>query len=501
MISKIFKPINILRIAGYIMFMAMALNTSAVSGLVFYISGNDKKPVYVVGKFDTSSVEREVSMKKKPVVAIQYKVKEKSQNLAKLVQTEKKHQEKSGALSKEVSEIKPFENVSIAKNLKTVVVKKIAEKVSKKNVKTLPSALDYIKAIKNKKWSYASVIDRYIVRYDKDTYIVLTLRPWLQKKLENIFRKYSSRLSAGIIQDPSTGAILAMTSARKGRTIPVLSKKYKDSNWALRATFPIASIFKIITASAGLETKKINVNSKIRAWRKSYLKVWQAFARSHNGVFETIGGMVGRTKILKYAKAFGFNKKFFFDLNVGKAVAKFPKNRTRFKQSCAGLNRFFMLSPMHVASIISTVVNGGKTMKPYLVDYVVRHGEIVFMRKPFQIARPIKKSTAANIYKMMHKTTTYGTAKRGFGGYRRCPNLAKMCGGKTGTLTGDSPKYLFTWFGGYMKVTGRDLTVVTLMGQKNHSQTKASSVAGQIAYELYMKKSYNDDDDEIVALK
>ena len=63
-----------------------------------------------------------------------------------------------------------------------------------------------------------------------------------------------------------------------------------------------------------------------------------------------------------------------------------------------------------------------------------------------------------------------------------------MCGGKTGTLTGASPNYLFTWFGGFTKATGRDLCIVTLSGQKNHSGTKAASIAGQVAYELYMKR-------------
>jgi hypothetical protein len=42
-----------------------------------------------------------------------------------------------------------------------------------------------------------------------------------------------------------------------------------------------------------------------------------------------------------------------------------------------------------------------------------------------------------------------------------------------------------------MKVTGRDLCIVTLVGQRNHSQTKASSIAGQIAYELYMERQEN----------
>ncbi|EKD84119.1 MAG: hypothetical protein ACD_39C00231G0001, partial [uncultured bacterium] len=60
-------------------------------------------------------------------------------------------------------------------------------------------------------------------------------------------------------------------------------------------------------------------------------------------------------------------------------------------------------------------------MKPYLVDYVVRGNQIVFRRKPFQLAQPIKVETAKDLYKMMYATTAVGTGKRGFGGYSRCP--------------------------------------------------------------------------------
>ncbi len=167
-------------------------------------------------------------------------------------------------------------------------------------------------------------------------------------------------------------------------------------------------------------------------------------------------------------------------------------------QDAAGLNRDFLVSPMHVASIVSTILNRGKTLKPYLVDYVVRKGKVVFKRRPFQLAQPIKESTAREIYKMMYATTAVGTGKKGFGGYKKCPTLSKMCGGKTGTLTGASPNYLFTWFGGFTKVTGRDLCIVTLSGQKNHSGTKAASIAGQIAYELYMKRQ-NDNATEVAS--
>lgn len=354
------------------------------------------------------------------------------------------------------------------------------------------SALTYIDAISRNKWEFATLLDRYIVRYDSETYIVLTVRPALQKMLETILERYSNRIGVAIIQDPATGEILAMSSSHRGIVTSIEAEEFKTDNWALKPTFPVASIFKIVTGAAAIDTGKITTESSFLAWGKTYIPVWKAFANSHNGVFGRIAKKIGRDVLEKYTAAFGFNKPFFFDLPVGKSLADLPNDQIKLGQAAAGLNRDFLVSPMHVASIVSTVLNRGKTMKPYLVDYVVRKNKVIFRRKPFQLAQPIKPTTAREIYKMMYGTTSVGTGKKGFGGYRSCPDLATICGGKTGTLTGASPNYLFTWFGGFTKATGRDLCIVTLSGQPNHSGTKASSIAGQISYELYMKRQGKD---------
>ncbi len=513
MLSNSLKSLNFICLICYLIFMGLALDTKMVDALVFYVSDTDGKPVYVSGSVQTTPIVRAASSEKtaKLIVAIQYKRKATSNSLQEL---EKKIARISEAKnSKIIKGTESTQTQSSLVNINTknfvektkeaaispVVVAKLASdkekaKEAKKQkqlgrLESKHSALSYIQAISSKKWEYASLLDRYIVQYDKDTYIVLTIRPGLQKQVENVLKKYKSRIAVGLIQDPTTGAVLAMASSHKNKILDIESNRYQKDNWALKATFPVASIFKIITSAAGLDNKKITKNSNVRAWKRSCLKVWQAFARSHNGVFGRIANMVGKSTMEKYAKAFGFNRRLFFDLPVNNSVAKFPSNKTKLGQASAGLNRNFLTSPIHVASIISTVVNGGKTMKPYLVDYVVKKNKIVFRRKPFQLGQPMKKQTARDIYEMMHATTLKGTGKKGFGGYKRCPNLAKMCGGKTGTLTGADPHYLFTWFGGYVKVTGRDLSIVTLMGQKSHSGTKASSVAGQIAYELYMSRN------------
>ncbi len=533
MVSNYFKPLNIFCIILYIAFMGIALDSKVVDALVLFVSQQGNKPVYITGTIEKAAVANS-RPDVKPVVAIRYRTDSidtatvgtqpaeasATPDLSVSMQPPAAVSEAatgdSGSclpvtsvdmVTTEAASARPDDGTSFEIAYKSAAVEATAKKEPAR-FEALPpkesagpsgagnpggaSALTYINSINRNKWEYATLLDRYIVRYDAETYVVLTIRPSLQKMLEDIFGRYSNRIGAGIIQDPSTGEILAMTTSHRGQVTPIETDEFKTDNWVLKPTFPVASIFKIITGAAALDTGKITTESSFIAWGKTYMTVWKAFANSHNGVFGRIARKVGRDVIEQYASAFGFNKTFFFDLPVGKSLAALPNDPVKLGQASAGLNRDFLVSPMHVASIISTVLNRGKTMKPYLVDYVVRKNKVIFRRKPFQLAQPIKPNTARDLYRMMYGTTAIGTGKKGFGGYRSCPDLAKICGGKTGTLTGASPNYLFTWFGGFTKATGRDLCIVTLSGQPNHSGTKASAIAGQISYELYMKRQGKD---------
>ncbi|HNW34198.1 MAG TPA: penicillin-binding transpeptidase domain-containing protein [Candidatus Ozemobacteraceae bacterium] len=351
------------------------------------------------------------------------------------------------------------------------------------------SILQIIKMLPIRPWRYDAGLDRYVVDYDADTRIVMTINPALQRLAESAFKHYTTKMGAAVIQDPATGAILALTSYDGHRTLSPDSPGYVADNWALKATFPIASIFKIITAAAGIDRQKVVPASRIRIGRKASLELWRAFAKSHNGVFGVVGRAVGQSVLLAYANAFGFNRPFYFDLPVTQSVADIPEGGVKLGEAAAGLNRAFEVSPMHVASIVSTVLNRGRMMKPYLVDYVVHKGQVVFRRQPFPLAQPVPAGVATQIYEMMRTTTIHGTGKRGFGCYKNCPELANLSGGKTGTLTGTDPHYLFTWFGGFTRTGGRDLAMTVLVGQPGFARVRASTLAGRMAYELYTGKA------------
>jgi len=346
------------------------------------------------------------------------------------------------------------------------------------------SILSLIRSLPDKPWAYDPQLDRYVVRYDQDTTLVLTLRPSLQRLAESVFQQYSCKMGSAIIQDPLSGAILAMTSFDGRSILSPMGGDFVGNNWALKPTFPVASLFKIITAAAAIEKKGAVPHTRVHLGRKWVMELWKGFAISHNGVFGVVGRAVGRTVLQGYADAFGFNRPFYFDLPVQNSVARLPDSAGPLGQAAAGLNKNFEISPVHVSSIISTVLNRGKLMKPFLVESVIHRGQTVFRRKAFQLSQPITQDTASKIYEMMRYTTTQGTGKKGFHGYEDCPELADLCGGKTGTLTGLNPKLLFTWFGGFTRAGGRDLSLVVLCGQQGTNRIKATTLAGRISYQL-----------------
>lgn len=109
------------------------------------------------------------------------------------------------------------------------------------------------------------------------------------------------------------------------------------------------------------------------------MTVWKAFANSHNGVFSRVPKKSVAMVAEKYTAALASTNHFSSDLPVGKSLADLPNDRIKLERAAAGLNRDFLINGHDAfASIVSTVLNRGKTMKTYLVDYVVQQKQGYF---------------------------------------------------------------------------------------------------------------------------
>ncbi len=159
--------------------------------------------------------------------------------------------------------------------------------------------------------------------------------PGLQDEMENLFRQYRPDYGAFVAMDASTGQILSVVSYSEKSDI--------KENMAFRATFPSASVFKVVTAAAAIENQKYSaetpiqfnganhtlykhniLKNKINRWtRQATLK--DAFAKSINTVFGRIGAFtVGPTELRNYADRFGFNRQIQADFLFQQGKAPIP---------------------------------------------------------------------------------------------------------------------------------------------------------------------------------
>ena len=298
--------------------------------------------------------------------------------------------------------------------------------------------------------------------------VVLTIDSNIQMYLENALRQAKENTKAngvfGIVMDVDSGAVLAMSDKPDfdlndpykiidENEIKIL-KSYEDdkaynqmvtdalySQWnsfCITSTYEPGSTFKIFTAAAALEEGVVNLNTTYTctgAYRVANdtlihcAKVTghgtqtftQGLMNSCNPFFIDIGQKLGVERYYKYFDAFGFTQKTGIDLPgeanpVYHALSKMGKVElasTSFGQSVR-------LSPIQIITATCAIANGGKLMKPYIVDSIVTSdGSVVSKTQPTIKRQVISESTAATVRQMMEAVVEGGTGKNAYiAGYR-----------------------------------------------------------------------------------
>ncbi|MEO5667744.1 MAG: penicillin-binding transpeptidase domain-containing protein, partial [Bdellovibrionota bacterium] len=214
--------------------------------------------------------------------------------------------------------------------------------------------------------------------------IYSTIDPNYSHILRGYFERYRPDYGAIAVINPDTGAVLALESFVK-------TPEEKLGHLAIRAPFPAASVFKIVTASAAIDQGKAYAETVIpyngrnhTLYRKNvadqavnrftqHVTLREAFGKSINVVFGKLGLFhVGSDDLTRYAENFHFNKNFPTDITIEKSrFILDPTNMWQLVESAAGFTNRTTLSPIHGALIASAILNDGVMPTPYTVDSVV----------------------------------------------------------------------------------------------------------------------------------
>jgi len=325
-----------------------------------------------------------------------------------------------------------------------------------------------------------------------------SLDPGLQEYISDLLSHSQTLQAAVVVLRPNDGRVLAMVNHQEGRV---------EDNLCLKAQFPAASLFKVVSAAAAIETAGFTPNRKVYYYGRKYTlyksqlkkrrgkytsktSFRNAFASSINSVFGKLGMYdLGKTVISEYADRFLFNKDIPFDLPVGASHIEVPDDDFGLAEISSGFNKKTLISPLHAVLLVSAVANKGIVMSPWVVDRISDEtGRVVYKSKPTVLATPISRGTAEDMKTMMADTIRSGTCRKSFRKIRRKKAFKNVdLGAKTGTINDNTDRYKYDWIAAYAlrKNSGKAICVAVL-GVHGEKLGVRASVLGRYIINYYM---------------
>lgn len=388
--------------------------------------------------------------------------------------------------------------------------------------------------------------------------IVLTIDANLQKVAETALanniqkiatggfsKVYDTKAGSVVVMNVKSGEILAMASYPDyepeqfiGGIKPEVWASYRDNqakpltNKAVQDAYAPGSIFKMVSAIAGLEsgaitrTEKINDtgvyrlgNNEWKCWYwtdyhrgHGYLNVSDAIKHSCNFFFYETGRRMGIDTLAKYARYFGLGTKTGIELpseTAGVLASQESKKERMNEQWYQGdtlsavigqsLNSF---SPLQMVKYIGMLSNGGKKINPTIVKSIrnsdgteVTREEIrKYVDEKLGLTNndteeiTIQQANIDAVLEGMKSVTseTGGTAYNIFRGF----NIE--VGGKTGSA--EAGKNVNAWFAGFAPFDDPEIAVVVMVENGGHGNYTAEVVRDIIA-EYYGMNTNNIQED------
>jgi peptidoglycan glycosyltransferase len=350
-----------------------------------------------------------------------------------------------------------------------------------------------------------------------------------KKAQETAVRQLAGKCGAAVAIEPGTGRILALASSPTynpnavEKSFSSITRRKTAScavaapllNRATQGLYPPGSTFKVVTASAALDSGAFTPSSTFYdpGYCEEYGKrvsnagnpespetfgtvtLAQGLQHSINSVYCNIGKRIGAGKILEYAKRYGFYASPDVELPADAQSPsglysrhqlfkpKHPEYQVDPGRLAFGQERL-LVTPLQMAMVAATVANGGVLMQPHLIDQVrAPNGSIVQRTRPHKVRRVISPQTAQELTQMMESVVTGGTATN-----IQIPGV--QLAGKTGTAeTGVNGKY-DTWFIAFAPAQDPKVAVaVALENQTGFGATTAGPIAQSLIEAILRQRS------------
>ncbi len=261
------------------------------------------------------------------------------------------------------------------------------------------------------------------------------------------FDLLAGRPGAVVAIEPDSGRVRAMVSQPPydPNTIPEqFSELSQDPaaplvNRTVQSQYPPGSTFKLVTATAALDSGNIDLETLIDAPASLTIQgqplansggsafgeigVTTALTNSVNTFFAKLGRRVGEDTLYEYMDRFGFNSRPDIDLPSDQLAVSGvfgsdgellrPNEGVDISRIAIGQERL-LATPIQMAEVAATIANDGDLMKPRIWDRITDvDGRVVDTMEPSRQSEVMSEETAAQLTEAMRAVVDEGTGTAG----------------------------------------------------------------------------------------
>ena len=275
--------------------------------------------------------------------------------------------------------------------------------------------------------------------------IVLTIDEIIQyiaeEELENTVKEFQADSGWIIIMNPWTGEILAMANYPSYNVNFYPTSPSLERNNCISYIYEPGSTFKIISIAAALQEEVVNENDifdceggrifisgiKIEDYRRfSLLSLPEIIYYSSNVGAIKIGLRLGKERLYRYLKSFGFGEKTGIDLpGEEDGILRNIKKWSSISVGEISIGYEIGVTAIQMLRAISTLANGGYLVTPRVVKKIISSNgeESISLIPPRKI---LVKEVARKMAQFMEGVVEFGTG-------RQAKIIGYRIAGKTGT--------------------------------------------------------------------
>jgi penicillin-binding protein 2 len=340
--------------------------------------------------------------------------------------------------------------------------------------------------------------------------IDIEMQKFLYEQLGQTLKDKGGEGASAVVQDPNTGEILALVSTPSYDNNIFSGKLSNESYLALvnhpghlllnrpvSSSFPPGSTFKLVVSAAGIETGKINKDTKITdtgfvtldnitfnnwLWlgaqkTEGDIAMVRAIARSNDTYFYKLGQILGEETIATFAHQFGMGEKTGVQI-IGETPGLVPtaewKEKT-FNQvwypgetlNYAIGQGYLLVSPLQLNRMTMVFANGGKLLQPT----ILHNGEVLVTRSDF-----LKPESISVVREgMFQNTVGDGNVSYLFNSFRI------KSAGKTGSAESGGENKPHSWYTAYAPWEAPKVAVTVMFERAGHG----SEISAPIVKSLF----------------